>query len=234
MFSKRNTKGFALIGVILVIAAVVAAGVVGGYIWHVHHKPAARGSDSLNKSSTQKPSTSQQSSPYAGWGTYCDSMYKYCFKYPTDWKLTVETTPEELCAAGQITITNPTGSISMSYQNVNNHDGGVFAITPISIDKLDVAGQELTVIGSYSDRGGSTLPSYAIVDTSWLSTYPLAVGKSSQFPEPAEFTDQTTSKHCAGSFSIQPTDTPADAKAWFSTADAKVSLQILKSFYHEQ
>ncbi|HEV7454813.1 MAG TPA: hypothetical protein VGO07_06155 [Candidatus Saccharimonadales bacterium] len=128
----------------------------------------------------------------------------------------------------------------MTYENGNNHDGGLTAILPISITPLNPTNQDLTVLGSSfnSNNDTSFFPSYDVVGTSVLTTYPLTVGTSSQFPAPIKFTDQGGgSSPTSGSFSAAPSSavhTLAEAKSWFTTPDAKTSFQTLKSFSYNK
>lgn len=87
--SSFNSKGFGIIGVLLVIVvlAVIAGG--GAYVYHKDHKTK---SNSSSKGSTQTSSstTSSTTNPYAGWKSYTSSVAGYTIKYPSKW--TIRTT----------------------------------------------------------------------------------------------------------------------------------------------
>ena len=244
MTKKLGDNGFGLLGSLLMVVIIAALGAGGWLAWHAKHptkKPSGTTTSSTQKKSNNSSSgstTTTQADPYAGWKTYCDTTYHYCFKYPSTWSFAVVTAPEQPCDAGQVEITSADGTVDLSYQNDNNHDGALPEITPTSIEALGSAKQSLTILGSYFSGGTNYLPSYAVVDSSLLTTYPLTVGVGAQFPEQAEFTDQGSgAMSCNGSFtatSSQPINTLAGAKTWFTTSDAQTSLQILKSFSYEQ
>lgn len=241
MQKKLDRKGFSIIELLVAVIVVAAIAACGWLAWrHTHDKKKSSGSTSTSSQQEKSSSTSDSSSTanvYAGWKSYCDTTYKYCFKYPSTWQLAIETVPQEPCDAGQIDITSPDGAVDVSYQNDNNHDGNPAAITPTSIEKMANANQPLTIVGSYFSDGTNKTPSYAVVDSSLLTSNPLAVGSSAQFPEQAEFTDKTSgTTSCAGSFASmpnQPVNTAAGAQAWFATSDAKTGLRILESFYYQ-
>ena len=243
--ANKAQRGFGLLGILLILLVLVVVAGSGVYVWHRDHKAkkpvssqaTTTASTTGSSKSDSSSSTAAPADPHAGWKSYCDTTYHYCFKYPTDWTLTVQLAAQQPCDAGQVTIANADGTVDVSYQNDNNDDGNLSAITPTSVEASNSANQGVTVLGSYlSATGSNYLPSYTVIDSSLLTTYPLTVGTSTQFPEPAEFTDQGTgTMSCTGSFTstpAQPVGTLDDAKAWFTTADAKTSLLILKSFYY--
>jgi hypothetical protein len=232
---RFSTAGFSVIEVLLIVLVIAALGLGGWYVYHRDHKPKAAIS-SNSQGSAKKTTAPPPADRYAGWKSYCDTTYRYCFKYPAGWTVNEQTVPEQPCGAGQVTITSADGAVTMSYQNDDNHDGALESITPVSISTLNSAA--LTVLGSYSVGGTTYFPDYAIVDSSSLTTYPLTIGVSDQFPGPPEFTDQGTgTKSCTGSFISQPSlslHTLSDTKAWFTTPGAQTSLSILKSFYYNK
>lgn len=89
--SSLNTKGFGIIGMLLVIVVVVALGGVGAYVYHRDHKTKTSNSSS-NKSTTQTSKKVTTPDPYTGWKTYTIASTGLSFKYPADW--TVSDTPQ--------------------------------------------------------------------------------------------------------------------------------------------
>jgi hypothetical protein len=244
MTHKATSEGFSLIGLVVIIAVIGIIGFGGWYVWHKNQegKAGKTGTAQLGGKGTvgdTKPVATDKpaADPYAGWKTYCDS-YSYCFKYPTDWKLTVTYTATRPCDVGQIILASPDGSVNINYLNDNNKDGTITTLTAISTTAPTSANQDLTIVGGYTPYGTQYLPSYGIADATLLRTYPIVPNQSTAFPSTPEFTDQGASSHtCQGSLVSQPTqasDTSIDAEAWFTTPLAQTSLQILKTFNYKR
>lgn len=238
MHKKLDRQGFSIVEALIAIVIIAAIAACGWLAWRHNHdkKQTSKTTSSSQQSKSSSTTSTGTTDTYAGWKTYCDNVYGYCFKYPTKWHLAVETSPQEPCDAGQVDVTSPDGSVDVSYQNDNNHDGSLADITPTSLEKMTGANQALTIVGSYLSEGANRSPSYAVVDSSLLSSNPLTVGTSGQFPEQAEFTDQASSAStCSGSFASSPSQvvsTAQEAADWFTTSEAKTSLQVLESFYY--
>lgn len=230
MIIKKNQKGFAtpvIIAVIVVIAIIVAGVLV---YRHDHNKSKTINSNTTTPASTGTH-TPQVSNPYAGWKIYCDTTYKYCFRYPSTWMLA--------STSSQVTVTDPSQDVEVDYINAYSKDSSPIAFTPTSINKLSSANEDVTVVGGYSPGGGlagAYVPSYHVVDSSVLSTYPLTIGESSQFPNNPSFTDKGISGTYSGAFLARPTtsiNTTSDARGWLNGSNGQTSLQILKSFYYQ-
>lgn len=238
-----DENGFGVISVLVTL--VVLIGVVGGgaYVYHRNHKTTATTTGSSQKGSSDTNTTGTSTNkpdPYAGWKVYCDATYHYCFKYPGSWQLTA-TTSSGLGATGGVTILNPAQTVQVAYSNAFVHDSGAVTFTPSVISKLTSANEDLTLVGGYSPAGGlvgNYLPSYRVVDSSFLSTYPLEVGSAAQFPNNAGFTDSGTgSASYQGAFVSKPTtsiNTVADAQSWLTSTDTQTSVKVLESLYYQQ
>lgn len=241
MHTSRNSwkwqlteQGFGLVGGLLIVVVVALVAGAGAYLWHKDHSTEMSIGNSSSKSgSSTTTGTTTTPDPYAGWKTYCDSTYHYCFKYPSGWTLDVGATAEQPCDAGAAALKSPSGSLVISYINANNHDQALSSFTAVSVKPISLGGQDLSIIGGYGVYGSGYLPTYSLADAATLNTYPVTVGQTSNFPTTARFADQGTGdSQCSGSFLSQPLqqlNTATDAKAWLDTADAKTSLQILES-----
>lgn len=240
--TKLNTKGLGLIGVLVVIVVLVIAAGTGAYIYHQDHKikvATSTGSKTTSSTSKSGSGSSTAANPYAGWKTYCDSVYGYCFKYPNDWILSTNSTPTEIGGTGQVEVANPTNTVDVSYANAFVKDSNSISLTTTYISKLTTANEDLTIVGGYSPAVGlvgNYLSSYHVVDSSFLTSYPLTVGQTSQFPSNPAFTDQSTGVGSyQGSLTVEAGfNTQAQAQAWFSTPDVKTSLLILESLYYSK
>lgn len=230
---KINNKGFSVILALITLIALAAVGVVSYYAWHKHKNnsqaktPASR---SIGINQKDGSNTKTSADPYAGWQTYTDSLYGYSFKYPSDWKLNPALVPAQAGDAGDVQITSPDGSAVVSYINANNRDHDYSDLTTVSVDKVDLAKQTLSIVGGYVAYGTGYLPIYNMADSSVLASYPVSVGAVSKFPTTAWFTDQKANS--LASFIAQPTrqeGTTSAATNWFATPNAKTALKILKS-----
>lgn len=230
--SRKNQSGFGII-LILLIAAVIVGLTVTGFLVYRHNKNTA-----VTTSTSQKSTTNTQQNVYANWKIYCDNFYHYCFKYPQDWVLSSNAATKVGDIAGA-SLLNPAKTTSVSYGIPDTHDRGLLAFFVASIDKLTLANQDLTVVGGYiptsGDNGlaGNNVPSYQVVDSSLLNTYPLTIGQTTKFPTNPDFTVKNF--QALGSFKIRPAitiNTISDSLSWLNSTDAKTGLLILKSFYY--
>jgi hypothetical protein len=82
----------------------------------------------------------------------------------------------------------------------------------------------------------SYLPTYSVVDTSQLNTYPLTTDQTGTFPTAQRFTTNSSENNSA-QMTAYPVgtayNTSDQAKTWFSTTDSKTSLLILESLYYQ-
>ncbi|HEV7453896.1 MAG TPA: prepilin-type N-terminal cleavage/methylation domain-containing protein [Candidatus Saccharimonadales bacterium] len=83
----RQSKGFSIIELVIVLAVVLAAGLGGWYVWH-ESQPAKQSSNKISQISQNKSTGEiKQTDPYVGWQAYSNSAYGVNLKYPADWKL---------------------------------------------------------------------------------------------------------------------------------------------------
>jgi len=249
MRRTQLTEGFSAVEAILVVLIVAALGLGGWYAWHHEHKakPAIKGSASQtnkNTSATKSSSSSSSADPYAGWQTYCDTTYYYCFKYPSDWIVTGSTTADSSGGSGGISLLSPTKTVQVIYSNDFTKDSNVVDFVAETISKLTAANQELSLIGGYmpssGDNGlaGNNIPIYEIVDSSYLNSYPLTIGQPGQFPSNPGFQDQRPGEtEYVGSLISKPAvtiSTVDQSQGWLASPDAKTSIMILDSIYYNQ
>jgi hypothetical protein len=220
-------------------------GGTGAYVYHLDHKTKVATTATTTTKKRSGSSVATTANPYAGWKTYCDSTYHYCFEYPADWPLEISATAEEPCDPGEVTITSPDKSVSLVYTNDNNRDQstGSFTVTPYSIANPSKSGQTVSILGHiFADTNGLYYPEYNIIDSSLVSAANLTVGASAQLTSPQQsidlFTDQNTGNGytCQGTFNTvtsQGFGTLTSANSWFGTPDGKTALLILKSFSYQ-
>ncbi len=227
--SHTNTKGFGLIGVLLVILVVAATGGAGVYVYHRNHKAkhVATTSKSSTSTSSQAKPTPRTEDPYAGWKTYTDTTYHYSFRYPAGWELTTNG------AQGvAISLRNPSNSVLISYANPLVKDGGSGDFLAADIQSVTTNAGLKVVGGAFT---ANNLPTYSVVNASLLTTYPLVIGQTSQFEMAARFSDQGSNDN--GQLMAYPVGasftTAAQAEAWFTTTDAKTSLLIMESLTYQ-
>ena len=230
---NNKQSGFGHIEILLAVVVVGAIAIIGLLLYQ-HRKPTTNSTATTNASQSagqqQKTvSTNPAPDPYAGWKSYCDTFYHYCFKYPSDWTLSVNSTPKTNCEAGNVGLTDPAKTVFVSYTNDDPHDNGPAPFYPVSI--TTTADQALSIVGGYIP-GSNTEPLYQTMDSSILKTYPLTVGQQSQFPFHDKFTDPNTDG-CKGSFTGSASSSSNNPQAWFNTDAAKTSLLIVKSLSYQ-
>jgi hypothetical protein len=236
---QDNQKGFSAIEFVLIVIIITIVAFVGWFVWH--SKQTADKNLTITNSAT--PIIKKQTKAtnlYAGWKSYCDTIHYYCFKYPSNWQLTTNGQSDE----DQVHLISPTSTVQVTYSNELVKDSSPIPFNTASIVKLSTANQALSVVGGYNPTSGNNgvagnnIPVYEVVDNSLLSTYPLTVGQTTQFPNNASFTDQYSGQTASiGALTSMPAvtiNTVSQAKSWLSSTDAQTSLLILKSIYYEQ
>ena len=218
---RSNTNGFGLTGVLLIVLVLAATAGAGVYAYRRSHKAKTVSTNS----STTKP-TPRPVDPYAGWKTYTDTTYRYSFRYPADW--TLDTT------ADQVTVLNPANSLEVDYLNPYVHDSGFLSFDPVFTTDLSVTGLNLKVVGGVYAPANE--PDYGVVDSSLLTSYPLTIGRTTQFPNALRFADTHSNDTASAAFRSRATVTltASQAQAWFASADAKTSLLIIESLAYQR
>lgn len=241
MKKTQNNSGNIVVVTLFIILIIAVVG--GAYLVYHKNKSNSTSKNTSSSSSSTTKSTSQtktQPDIYAGWKTFCDTTYGYCFKYPSTWSIDSNVAPRVGITA-QTTLLNSTKTVSVSYINAFTHDSSPMPFTPTYINKLTSSKQDLTVVGGFSPASGlvgNYLATYRVVDSSFLRTYPLTVGSQANFPNNPSFTDMNTgSTTYQGELESVPTtsvNTTTEAQAWLNSADAQTSVSILKSFYYNK
>jgi Tfp pilus assembly protein PilV len=97
-----NTKGYALVEVLVAVVVLALIGGTGAYVYHrdhkvkstmsTSHKSSTQTSGTNNSSSTQKTQSSTTptttptpTSPYVGWESYTSADGVFSVKYPSNW-----------------------------------------------------------------------------------------------------------------------------------------------------
>jgi hypothetical protein len=238
---RLNNKGFGLTEILIVTVVLVVVGGRAVYVYHRDHKIQAKSIDSstipLTGTTNKKSNTSTRTaSPYAGWKTYCDSSNHYCFKYPSSWQLSNQST------AGQVyvTVTDSTTNTSVSYNNPDNDDA--FPAAPFYTSLIyPLSGiNSLTLIGGYwADQNGSNNdnePFYAVIDSSYIKSYPLNVGETGHLSS-NRFTDSGNNNQTAslilegGQGANNNGQLPlSQVNTWLDSQTSRTGVLILKSF----
>jgi len=228
---SHNQKGFGLLGILLAIVVLVAVIAGGAYIHNKNNSKTAKtstahqGNSSTSKvQNTLTPNTNPN--PYENWKTYCDTTHHYCFKYPTNWTLDTSST--------QVTVLNVSKSVEVDYIYPYVHDSGLLSFDPVSIQNIAVTGLNLKIVGGVYLPANE--PDYGVIDASLLTTYPLTVGQTTNFPGALRFTDTHSSNSNAVEFRARATSqmsSHSDAQEWFNTSDAGISLKILESLSYQ-
>lgn len=168
--------------------------------------------------------------PYAGWKTFCDNFSSTCLRYPKDWVIAGTTSSSKSSES----FTNATSSAVVNYENPYTSDKQEQVFYIASIDNLTIKSLPISIVG----RTLGSVPSYVLVDSSYLTSGHISVGQSISFVNNAAFT--TNVKNATAKLNAGPTGsaqsnikTSEQAAAWFKTDDAKTSLKILQSLYYQ-
>jgi len=229
---SERTAGFGIIGVVLI---VVALAVIGLLAWRFYDASKSKtpsstanhtSSGSSSQANTQTPPPKVD--PYAGWQTYCDTVEKACFKYPSGWTID----PSDQNNIVSVTLENSTKTLVGSYTNYDTRDGFQMPYYTAALEDLSTPSAIYKVLGGFVASTATVNPQYKVVDSSF--TIGLTVGQQASVNNTARFTfaDKNT-----GHLEIYPTSangmTSNQATTWFTTDDAKTALLIARSFYTE-
>lgn len=212
---KLDQKGFGLIESLLTIIIVVLVVFVGYYIWHTqkqNNKSASKVSTisnaDLKQGASSQKTNKSQTSPYAGWKQYCDSLSIGCIKYPANW--TLDTSQSDMAE-----VITPQGSAhptNVTFQSAVHGPGDTTGDTVVATSDLAVPISGLEVVEGIDNSADA--PYIDIVDSS---------GR--------------TDINKTWALGAVPTDLPyssmSQATAWFSTDEAKTALKIVQSFTYK-
>lgn len=233
---SKHESGFSVIEAFLILIIVALVGGVSFVVYKDNHKI-----NTAAAITTTATTSTVQTNPYAGWKTFCDSNFNYCFKYPADWTLTNY-------SGNYVTVVNPAKSVYVSYDDPFEGDGQ--AVTYYTYGVYDIATSDtgLKVISGYQvNNTGLIYPEDDIFNTSQLqSPNQFVAGKESQSALPSVFSPENN-KNAFVQFTANPIDTSKataqvplpgkgfattdQAKSWFTSNDGKTSLLIMRSFY---
>lgn len=99
---KKN-PGFGIVGIVLVVATVVLAGVIA---WRVYDSTQHKTDTTQQSTNNQTQGTTQASADNK---TYKSEKYGFTFEYPKDWSVETVATITVLKAPGTVTIDQPIG-----------------------------------------------------------------------------------------------------------------------------
>jgi hypothetical protein len=162
--SKKDSLTAKLL--VLLVVIIIVVGVLAVILRH-HHK-----SSNITKVSTV---ALNKTDPYKGWKQYCDVADHYCLQYPPTWKLQSMGTLTQAI----VTIEDPGKTVQVSYDNPysgGNIPASSFYVKQANTLKLDPS---LAIVSGYwnSLSNKKVQPLYEIVDTSFLQSYSIKVGK---------------------------------------------------------
>lgn len=234
----------ALLLVIIVGYLLIDSGVVKGASHlplHIFKQPTVATAPVINPAITSSSTcvssgTTQQcqlpaSSAYTGWKTYCSSVSKECFKYPSDWKVGTDSSKPDLAS---ITYTSGNSTAALQYINpFSNPEGGQGSFYIASINSLNSGDPNLKVLGGYYTA--NNVPMYQLVDNGFIVRNQLVVGKSFTIDSTPGYTNKNSVKGELTAY-FQPPKTPVDttlANSWLSGSLGQDCLKILQSFSYQ-
>lgn len=237
----KHSHRFLLLYLTVLIVAVLTGSI---YAWQ-HHKVTtlqkqnnllqlqnAQLQANVKILSAPKAGATNNNSPlvYKDWKTFCDTTNSTCFLHPSAWVISGSS------GGGKTneTLTTPNSTVTVQYNAPVTAQAldQVFYITDIKdLNKTDL---ELKIVA----RVINNTPDFVIVDSAYLTSNHITVGKSVSFMDDARFTAKTTK--ASVQLNAKPSGailanikTSDQALAWFKTDDAKTILQLLQSFYYQ-
>jgi Tfp pilus assembly major pilin PilA len=161
--NSLNTKGFGLIGVLVLIVALAVVAGGGVYVYHQNHKAKTTASTTTSHTSTSGK-TSTATDPYAGWSQYCSAQEKSCFKYPTTW--TTKNVGAVDPTGDGIQLTSPNGTVIWFQSAVSGLGGACQPGTPDVFNHKVIPAPHVANLYIVESGSQSTINHIGLVDGS--------------------------------------------------------------------
>ena len=212
--SRSNESGFGVGELLIVLVIVVVLVTAGWYVYRHNHSSSTK--------TTAQTSSGQIVNPYAGWKTYC--ILSACYQYPSNWNA-VAGFPGD--------FDNSTDTAYVSLEPGTSKDSAEDASYIVSVESLPNSTTPLDIVGSVvNDK-----PIYQVYSASYISannvkpgTTQVIVDGNYFFEIPNGTLSLVGTPGANGYAAITSFD---QAKAWFSTSEAKADLLVLKSLYFQ-
>ena len=248
MGKLRNQAGFTGLEGILIVLVVAVIGFGGYYVWHTQKTKSSTATTSaktITSKQTSKPTTTPVN-PYAGWLSYVSNTEKAMFKYPNTWKTSPPKISSNFPEADGVTITSPSGTITVNWlsaisglggacdNTVAPKDGGCPSLAVISSTPV-VNASGLYVIEATLTSDGNTYQPWIGLNTSDLKSgqimpYATFWGRNNASLANAGGQKQLVFFNTNGIYIGGPKLNTADAQAWFNNGEAQQAKLILASF----
>jgi hypothetical protein len=245
--AKRPGKAIATVTIAVLVLAVVGCG-LGIYYWEhgklTNLEKQEAGLNAQLASVKQQEATLQADRTIStnGWKSFCDTNNKYCFQYPSDWKVT-NSGNDRIDATTSIAgfhATNASGNINLQYQSHYFKDGIGVTFHVVSIDDLGDPNLGLKVVGGYF-VSENRQPFYVVVDNTLIQYFgdPLKVGQDTIWANTPRFEvkdsrglSQDAIYFDANAYN-QTFPSTQSADAWFHSVNGLTSLSIMKSLHKQ-
>ena len=245
----KNKDGFTVVETLLVVIVLVVIGVAGYFVVKRVHKT----------SPSTSSSSSTNNTAYSGWKAYCDSGTKFCFKYPSNWKLTGESNS----SVGTIqTLENPSRTFDLQYGDLPVADGeptSVDTSDPLSpstaspnitftlgnastfyvssVNNLSSNNSKYKVVSGYFVSAAENVPTIAVMESNTVSSLGLKAGQQTTLASTALNLENSLKPTniivmAGGPISASPYSA-STAQAWLKSADGLADQKVVESFYVE-
>jgi hypothetical protein len=236
--TKRSSKGFSIVILLVLFVVVAVIGIGGYYLWHKNHDK------TTNDNAVTGRQTLKTTTPATTFKTYTNDEYKFSFQYPSTWKLTTDL--EDIGRGyneGDVIVESPYGTKVHFGPNLGGKGGGCgddsnedttlcSTRTVLSLEALSSSPEEAFYFYHFSltaakSNGGGTIYYVGIENG---SSAPTETGSVT-----GDYFDSHTTIDIAkiGNVTVYiegEDDNKNDSPAFFDTREIKEATPILKSF----
>jgi len=230
MKNIEKSRGFTVVEIVLVIVVIGLLGYISYTAWRAMDKKA---DSQTSQTDTDKKDEKQAATdPYMGWKEYCSSAGGYCLKYPSDWTLSEEETPDPAIKAARFTPSDD--EFTVQYNPFLSGIGGAVEpgtafFTTFSLTKLSGVNGLNIAQGVYINKSVSTQysPMWFIVRDADVDTYGLKEGETSDV---GFFVPRLADTQTFGIRTNKLFTSTAEAKEWFKGKNLETTKLIFESF----
>lgn len=248
MKQRKNTYGFGVVGLILILAVVIVIGLAGYLVYKNHHKMTTTSVATTKPTTTTKtaPTTSTTTSnTYAGWQQYCSTSFGACFKYPSDWSFDKCPNPprawQDGCDADSVVIVNPANTTTVNFDldydnNPNTCNASQTSYPGLTYSDVTAVPNIANLYYVNMNDGYNELGGYEIKLTllNGNNGQPPVVGQTGSLCPTIPIFKSTNGQYWVQLYAIYDVNTsPGQDNSVPTQSDEAIAKQILLSFHYQ-